>query len=561
MGVVITLLFAALAVRLAALQVGSPDRYVSAGEQQRVRSELLPADRGSIVDRNGDDLALSISRPTLWADPSQVRDPVATAAALGSILGVDPLELEGRLTVDGQFSYLARQVSDEVADQVADLELAGVRTIEEPARFTPSGESAGSLLGRVGVDHVGISGIEMQYDEVMAGEPGELIFERDPGGNTIAPGHQSLQPAAQGEDLELTIDRALQWETERVLAAQVDSTGANGGIAVISDPRTGEVLAMANVAASEDGPPAPTSNNLALTTVFEPGSINKVITLAAALEEGVVNRDTVLEVPDSLQVSDHEFTDHDPHATAAWSVRDIMVNSSNIGTIKIAQMLGAERLDEYLRRFGFGTPTEFAFLNEVAGLMTDLENWSGTSIGTIPIGQGLSVSAMQMLAAYNVIAAAGMYVPPRMVAATVDSSGERHPEPTSSPIRVVSEATAAEVSSMLVGVVASGTGTRAAIGGYTVAGKTGTARKPLPTGGYGEDESEYRYVATFAGFVPAEAPELSLIVVLDEPTSSIYGGSVSAPVFADLARFALRLFRIPPFATTTATPPASMAAG
>ena len=549
-GVVIVLLFAGLAVRLAVLQVGSRDRYVSVGEEQRVRSELLPADRGSIVDRNGEDLALSLSQPTLWADPSQVHDPVAAAAALAPILGVDQIELIEKLGSDSQFAYLARQVPEPVADQAMGLELAGVYTIDEPARFTPSGEVARSLLGRVGVDHVGISGIELQYDEVMAGEAGELTLERDPAGNTIAAGQYSLQPAAQGDDLELTIDRALQWETERVLAAQVDEVGAAGGIAVISDPRTGEVLAMANVETGEDGTVAPTSNNLALTTVFEPGSINKVITVAAALEEGIVDPGTVFEVPDSLQVSDHEFTDSDPHATAAWSVRDIIVNSSNVGTIKIAQQLGGHRLDGYLRRFGFGTATELAFPNEVAGLMLDLESWSGTSIGSIPLGQGISVTAMQMLAAYNVIAAGGTYVPPRMVSASIDSAGERHEPETAEPVRVVSETTAAQVSAMLVDVVREGTGTNAAIDGYTVAGKTGTARKPLETGGYGEDEDEYRYVATFAGFVPAEAPQLSLIVVLDEPSASIYGGAVSAPVFADLARFALRLFRIPPAATT-----------
>ncbi|MEO7572768.1 MAG: penicillin-binding transpeptidase domain-containing protein, partial [Acidimicrobiales bacterium] len=295
----------------------------------------------------------------------------------------------------------------------------------------------------------------------------------------------------------------------------------------------------------ETGEITATRNNMGATAVYEPGSVNKVITVAAALEEGLVRPDTELTVPDSLQVSDHLFTDHDPHPTESYSVTRILSESSNIGTIKLAQLLGKDRLDSYLRRFGFGTKTALDFPNEAAGILLPPDEYSGTSMGSIPLGQGIAVTAMQMLEAYNVLANDGVYVAPKLVMETVDDAGGRHPVEGVEGQRVVSERTAREMRDMLVNVVTEGTGTRGGITGYSVAGKTGTARKPLPEGGYGTD-GNYSYVANFVGFVPAEKPELSIIVVIDEPAGDIFGGTVAAPVFADLAQYGLRLFRIPP---------------
>jgi cell division protein FtsI (penicillin-binding protein 3) len=274
----------------------------------------------------------------------------------------------------------------------------------------------------------------------------------------------------------------------------------------------------------------------------------------------VVSPETVIEVPDRLWVSDHQFSDHDPHPTEGWSVTRILTESSNIGTIKIAQMLGPERVDEYLRRFGFGEKTALNFPNEAAGLMLPVEDWSGTSIGSIPIGQGIAVTAMQMLSAYNVIANDGTYVPPRLVLETVDADGQRQPYVPPGTRQVVSPETAAKMRDMLVNVVAEGTGQRGGVTGYTVAGKTGTARKPQPTGGYENETGGYDYVANFGGFVPAESPELSIIVSIDEPSGDIYGGTVAAPVFADLAQYGLRLFRIPPPLVERAPAPDTAAA-
>ena len=265
-------------------------------------------------------------------------------------------------------------------------------------------------------------------------------------------------------------------------------------------------------------------------------------------------------MPDQLQVGDHLFKDHDPHPTQAYSVTRILTESSNIGTIKLAHMLGKDRVDSYLRRFGFGSRTTLGFPGEAPGIMLPLDEYNGTSLGSIPIGQGIAVTAMQMLAAYNILANDGLYVPPKLVLETLDATGARHPVEAGEPRRVVSERTATQMRAMLKNVVDEGTGTRGGITGYSVAGKTGTARKPI-NGGYEDAAGNYHYVATFAGFVPAERPELSIIVVIDEPRSGdIFGGSVAAPVFADLAQYGLRLFRIPPPLVEKAPAPDTAAA-
>jgi cell division protein FtsI (penicillin-binding protein 3) len=330
-------------------------------------------------------------------------------------------------------------------------------------------------------------------------------------------------------------------------------------MAIISRPDTGEILAMANVSADPRpdgalGPAEPSSNNASLTTTFEPGSVNKVITLAAALESGVTTPSTGMEVPDHYTVADHEFTDDHNHEPEMWTPTDILVSSSNVGTIKIAQELGDDRLDAALRRFGLGAPTGLDFPRETRGRLLDPDEWSGTSLGSIAIGQGISVTAMQMLGAFNVIANDGTYVAPRLVEATVGADGTRRKTPVGARRRVVSEDTARTMQAMMAKVVSeqSGTGTRAQVPGYTVAGKTGTARKPMtpsmPDDGYKDLQGRYHYVATFAGFVPAEQPELSIIVVIDEPTTEYYASDVSAPAFSELARYALRRYDIPPAA-------------
>lgn len=541
--------FAGLVWRLADVQGVSAERYTDFGESQRLESQELPADRGSILDRNGTVLAISLRRPTVWADPSLVKDPAKAAFELAGVLPMDEEELYDLLTADTEFVWLARTVDDEVATAVEALDLDGVFLRDEPQRFLPSGGLAAPVLGEVGSDAVGLSGLELQYDEVLTGTPGELLVEKDIAGNDIAAGTRQLQPPRRGANLVLTIDQAMQFETERILAQQIAASRAKGGIAVVADPRTGDILALANLDAGADGaPPTASFDNMAVTRVYEPGSVNKVVTIAGAVEEGLVEGGTRLSVPDNYKVADVVFQDDERHEPAYWSVDEIMAESSNVGTIMIGQKLGKDRIHHYLDAFGLVDQTGLDFPGESGGILPDTDEWSGTSIATVPLGQGVAVTALQMLGAYNAIANGGTYVAPRLVLGTVDAGGRFDAAPAGAGRRVVSAATAAAVTKMLVDAVAEGTGAAAAVANYTVAGKTGTARKPRD-GALGYQDGAY--VASFAGFVPAAAPRLSAIVVLDEPTP-YYGGLVSAPVFAKLAAVGTRLFAVPPRPTGAA---------
>ena len=543
-GLLVVMIVGALLVsaRLAQIQVVSADRYVAVGENQRVRKIAFAAERGAIFDRDGRDLALSVPRTTITANPRLVTDPLAAAQALSPILAIDEFTLRDVLSKDKAFVYVARRVTDDQAKQVQDLGLAGLGFTAEPARVLPGGDLLAPLLGRVGTDNEGLSGLEDQFEKLLRGKPGYQIVERDPTGTEIAGGQRQMVPSVQGDDLVLTIDRALQYETERALREQIVKSSAKGGMAIVMHTRTGELLAVANLTTNEDGSVGPAPKNMTLTNVYEPGSVNKMITIAGAMEEQLIKAEDRLVVPSTIRVADHTFSEHDPHPTEEWSITDIVANSSNVGSIMIGQKLGKNKLDDYLRAFGFGTKTGLDFPGESAGLLLDTKKYSGTSMGTIPIGQGIAVTALQMLAAYNTIGNGGVYVAPKLVKATVDDEGEHHLEDDSPTRRVVSAKTAKEMTAMLAEVVRVGTATRAGIPGYTVAGKTGTARKPL------EGVRGYKagaYVSSFAGFVPAERPELAAIVILDEPTP-IFGGLVAAPVFAQIAQYGLREFRIPP---------------
>jgi cell division protein FtsI (penicillin-binding protein 3) len=528
--------------RLAQVQGVAAGRYAAVGFSQRIRRMDLPADRGAIFDRSGRDLALTVPRTTITANPHLITDPLAAAQALSPVVGVDQLKLQDLLSQDKAFVYVARRVNDDVARQVKALGLAGIEFTSEPTRVLPGGDLAAPVLGMVGTDNEGLSGLEVQFDKVLRGRPGWRVVETDPTGTPIAGGDRGMQASVQGDDLVLTIDRSLQYETERDLAAEVAGAHAKGGMAIVMQTKTGEILSMADLTANEDGTVGPSPKNMALTNVYEPGSVNKLITISGAIEQGVIKPDDHFMVPDHIRVADATFGDAEGHPMEDWSVTDIVANSSNIGTIMIGQKLGKQSLDKYMRAYGFGKKTGLGFPGESSGLLLDTSKYSGTSMGTIPIGQGVAVTALQMLAAYNTIANGGIYVEPKLVKATIDGSGDQHPTPASATHRVVSATTAKQMTAMLAEVVRVGTATRAQIDGYTVAGKTGTARKPL------EGARGYKagaYMSSFAGFVPAESPQLTAIVILDEPTP-IFGGLVSAPVFAQVAQYGLREFMIPP---------------
>jgi cell division protein FtsI (penicillin-binding protein 3) len=541
--VVIVCVYGMLGMRLVKLQAGEGGRYEQLGLDQRVQVVALPSERGGIFDRNGNDLAVSVSRKSVWADPRLIEDPDAYAAALAPVVGADPVALATSLgQKDRSFVYVARQVEQDVAAKVKRLQLDGVGFVAEPKRYYPAGSLAAPLLGFVGVDNNGLGGIEVGFDSTLAGKPGEMKVERDPQGRELPEGVQRVSEPERGSDLVLTIDQSLQYEVERVLADEVTKTKALGGTAVLADVQTGDVLAMASIdGATADVPahPAPSSTpNRPLTDVFEPGSTNKVVTIAAALEAGLVSPSTMLQVPGAITVDGQKFEDVHSHPTDL-SVADIVRYSSNVGTIQIARMLGKARFDQALRDFGFGKPTGLDYPGEAPGILLPLDQYNDTSMASMPVGSGIAVTAMQMLDVYLTIANDGVARTPRLLKATIDADGNRAEQPLGSTRRVVSEQTARTMQSLLEAVVADGTGTNAQVAGYRVAGKTGTARKPP------YEKPPYKYVTSFAGFAPADAPRLAAIVVLDEPQVNATGGQAAAPTFSRIMQYALAVDRVP----------------
>jgi cell division protein FtsI (penicillin-binding protein 3) len=536
--------------RLVDIQVLSADEYRSLGERQLQREVALPAARGRLYDRSGEPLAMSQAAATVYADPQAIRrgdaDPDALAAQLAPLLGSDRAELAERLGSDAGFVYLARQLPRGVGEQVRELGLPGVGVIEEPARTYPSLGLAGQVVGFAGVDNTGLAGLELQYDDILAGRDGRVRTEAAPGGLHITGAPRAVERAVPGSDLVLTIDRQIQWATEEVLASAMERYEARGASAVVLDVASGEVLAMASVPSFDPERIGDSDDyarrNRAVTDVFEPGSVNKVVTAAAALEEGLVTPTERFTVPDSYTVGDKRFRDALAQQPRAWSFRDVIAQSSNVGTIMIAERLGEDRLHHYLGLFGYGQRSGLGFPGETAGLLPPIEGWWDTSLPTIAIGQGVSATLLQVAGVFQVVASGGEWTAPTLVRGTVDADGRLEPAAAPERRRAVSPATAAQLAELLVGVVEEGTGAQAAVPGYDVAGKTGTAQKPSETSrGYQEDA----YIATFAGFAPAEDPALVVAVMLDEPTPH-WGSQTAAPTFSEIMSFALGHSRVVP---------------
>lgn len=544
---VLTLMFAGIVGRLVDLQVVGDERFVAYGESQRMRVETLPASRGSLLDRNGAELALSVPASTVVADPRLVEDPTAAAARLAPILQVDAAVLEERLQRDTAFEYLARQVDDDVASAVRASRLTGIFVQPEPTRTYPAGETAQAVLGRSDIDGTGVSGLEQQFHDALTGTPGEVVYERSlADGVQIPVGEHQLRPARSGDDIVLTLDRSLQYVVEQVLAERIAATEAQGGMVIVMVPGTGEVLAMASLSVDGEGQIVPAGYNRTVVDSFAPGSVLKIVTIGASLEEGLSTPDRPIEVPYAITVGGHLFQDATQHGTETWSLRQILVESSNVGAIRVGGELGNDRIGSYMERFGFGRTTGLGFPGESAGLVRPASEWHGSDYAGVVIGTGVSTTAMQVLAAYNVIANDGVYVAPRLVEARVDADGVRHPEPQQPTRRVVSERTSNELADMLTGVVEDGTGTQAAVPGYQVAGKTGTAWKQQADGSFENARGGRDYMATFVGFAPVDDPRVSVIVVIDQPRNVHSGGSAAAPAFSQITEQALRMLDIPP---------------
>lgn len=543
---VLTLLFAGIIGRLVDLQVVASERFVAYGTSQRLRAETLHASRGSLLDRNGAEMVLSVPASTVVVDPRLVEDPVAAAMELAPILGSDVETVQARLEADSAFEYLARQVDDETATAVRAARIEGVFIQPEPTRTYPAGETAQAVLGRADIDGVGVSGLERQFDDILTGTPGEVLYERSLNGVPIPVGEHQLQPARPGDDVVLTLDRSLQYVVEEALAERIRETDGAGGIVIAMVPGTGEVLAMASLSVDEEtGDVVPSGYNRALVDSFAPGSVIKVVTVGASLEEGLSTPDRLVDVPHQLVVGGHAFQDSTQHGDEVWPVSRVLIDSSNVGSINLGRELGVDRIGDYLDRFGFGSTTGLGFPGESAGLVRPVDEWHGSDWAATVIGTGVTTTAMQVLAAYNVIANDGVYVAPRLVEARIDADGVRHPTSDAEPRRVVSERTSDQLADMLTGVVEDGTGTAAAVPGYEVAGKTGTSWRLQEDGTFGE-ENDRDYMATFVGFAPVDDPRVSVIVVIDQPQNVHSGGSAAAPAFSRIAEQALRMLDVPP---------------
>jgi cell division protein FtsI (penicillin-binding protein 3) len=540
--------------------INAPD-YADRSVRQRARTVELVATRGRLYDREGDVLATSVQSATIYADPRAYRGtetptgqpvpPAATAAevaaALAPLVDGDVGALTERLERDAHFVYVARQLDWEVGQEIRELGLPGIGVISEPRRVYPSGGLAGQVVGFTGIDGEGLQGLEAQYDQILRGRPGMLAFEQAPGGLNIASGARELVPPEAGTDLVLTLDREIQHAAERAAADAVEEFNARGASVLVLEVGTGEVLAMASVPTYDPNRRTEEDRerwrNRAVTDVFEPGSTQKALTVAAAIEEGLVTGSTTMPVEHGIRVGGKTFTDAYQHPTERWSVTEIMERSSNVGTIKIAQELGEERLDRYLREFGYGRPTGVGFPGEGGGLLMPTSQWWGTSLPTIAIGQGVAVTLVQLANSYATLANDGVAVQPRIVRGTVGEDGRLTPAAAPTTREVISPDTAAQVREMLEAAVIGehGTGVRAVVPGYTVAGKTGTARKPNEGArGYSSE-----YIATFVGFAPVEDPQLVVAVMVDEPRP-FYGGIVAAPVFSEVMQSALTTRRVAP---------------
>ena len=542
---VFILMFCVAIGRAAWIQAVQGRSLAADAHLQQTDAVAIPGARGAILDRNGKQLAISEDAADVIATPYQVTDPGEAAHELAKALGVPEDQILESLG-DGSagFAYLARQVDLPTAARVRRLHLDGVTTLPATRRVYPEGQLAAQVIGTVGVDGDGLTGLEESQNDVLAGKDGQRQVVLDGLGKEIE--RETTQPAEHGADLKLTIDAGLQAETQRVLAGVADTYKPRAATAIVMDPRNAQVLAMANWPTVNPGDPASADpedlQNMATGFTYEPGSTFKAFTVAGALADGVVTPDTVFDLPVELQVADRTITDAHERGPISLPVSQILAQSSNVGAamigLRLNEVMGDDRFDHWVRKFGFGEPTGIQFPGEEQGVVLHPSEYSGSTMVNLPIGQGLLVTPIQMAAASAAIADGGLYRTPQLV---LSENGERVEQPA--PRRVINASTASKLSTMLEGVLApGGTASEVSVPGYTLAGKTGTAQKVVD-GEY----SHTQFVASFVGYAPADDPQLLVCVVVDEPSQvSYYGGVVAAPAFGEIAKFALPYLGIPP---------------
>ncbi|WP_449291459.1 peptidoglycan D,D-transpeptidase FtsI family protein [Nonomuraea marmarensis] len=557
-----TFILSIFAGRLIQMQGLDSKVYEAAAVDQRQHTEEIPAKRGSITDVKGHELAVTVEAREVSIDPTKVPASVRAKAAaiLAGQLGKSEQEIAAKLArTDTRYQLLARDVDPVVASRLLQARLPALSAKKTYRRLYPAGDLAGSLIGFVGDEGNGLGGMEQARNTLLAGRDGKQRVETGRDGQRIPMTSSQRTAPVNGQDVRLTVDRDIQWAAQKSIIEQVRKSGADSGTVIVMDVRTAQIVAMANAPELDlnNWRKAPESEyvNKAASDVFEPGSTNKVITAAAALEAREVTPDTVFQVPDNIKCADRVLRDAEAHKPESMTFRQAVAQSSNVATIMAARRVGSERLYGMLKAFGFGSAPGGGVPSAEAGLLPDYRKWSGSQSCTVAYGQGVSVTALQTASVYQTIANGGVKIEPQIVAGTTDTSGRFTPAPAGKQTRVVSATTAKEITTMLESAVsAEGTGQLAAIPGYRVAGKTGTANR------YDPELGRYKgYTASFVGFAPADQPRLVVLSVLQNPRNGHFGGQLAAPVFKDVMTFAIKSRKIPP--AGSAAPPVRMRAG
>jgi cell division protein FtsI (penicillin-binding protein 3) len=543
-GALLFLWILAICFRLVRLQVVKHDEFVLRAQRQQNRSIPVEPRRGNIYDRNGYALAMSVDVDSVFAVPTEIHDPATTAALLGKVLDLDPQAIVTRIQTSHNFVFIKRKIDQETADRVRQLNLHGIYFRKEPKRFYPKRELAAQVLGYVGMDDEGLGGLEREFDDDLRGIPGQELISVDARRKWFS---RVERPPDPGQNLVLTIDQTIQYIAEKELEQGMQDTKSIAGTVVVENPRTGEILALANRPTFNpnvfNSVPTESLKNRAVSDIYEPGSVFKIVTYSAAINEHVVTPDDKVDCQHgSIDVFGMKIHDHE--SLGVVTIAEALAHSSDVAAIKVGMKLGDQRLYHYIKDYGFGQQTGVELPGETRGMAKPLNHWSKVSIGAISMGQEIGVTPLQSISLVSTIANDGVYTPPRIVA------GELPPDSKALPVvfhtakqhRVVTPMTAAEMKKMMEGVVLSGTARRAVLDGYTVAGKTGTAQKVDPaTHAY----SKTKYVASFIGFSPVNTPAITIAVILDSPVGLHQGGQVCAPVFKRIAEQVLEYLHVP----------------
>ena len=552
--VIVALILTVFIGRLVELQAFRGSALASEATNQRLKEISLPATRGAITDAAGNPLAVTVQAYNVTADQTLIADPVAAATAMAPILAVDPAALAARLTGDRRFVYVAKNITPENWQRIADLGLPGILKEGTSKRVYPAGDLAASLVGFVGADGKGLGGLESGLQDVLAGTDGEQVYERGQGGRAIPTAQHSKTEAVAGSTVTLTIDRDIQYTAQKALADKVAESRAESGSVVVMDPHTGKILALATVPTFDPNDISKSRSsdlgNRALSDVFEPGSTAKTMTMAAVIDQGAATPNTQFTIPGTLKRGDKVFNDDVPHGTWYLTLTGVLARSSNIGTILASERIGSRTFNQYLRKFGMGQPTGLDFPGESKGSLMPYKDWSQTSFPSMVFGQGMSMNAVHVASVYSTIANDGKRVTPSLIESITAPDGTVTPGATPEETVVVSPKTAKTVLAMLENVVSeNGTAPKARIPGYRVAGKTGTAQVAVP-GGYGRE-----VIASFVGVAPADKPELVVAVTIVKPQVGRYGGQLAAPVFKEVMMSALKTRHVPPTGTVAPNMP------